>query len=129
VALTRPAPGARQELMQLGTGERPDALGRSVRLESQRSIGGERLGEMPESRETTRVDLLAQMRELGIGAGCRCEDLEQRPAALETQDDVGGDEGDLLALVADGRDRARPRLIGDGRVVAAAGGLADHLAE
>lgn len=66
------------------------------------------------------MEPLEQLGELRMRAGGSGNDRDERRGALEPQDDVGGEEPQLLMLVAGGSDLPGARLLGDrGCVVAA----------
>ncbi len=116
VALARPAARARQQLMQLGAGERPDALGRRVR-----SRGA--AGRWPRAPARTsagpRVGPSWIFASSSASSGSvRAADREDLDAAARRARDAGRRRRRTGAAARAGRwwpRRARPRLLGHGR--------------
>ena len=75
------------------------------------------------------MDLRRATRRARVGARRRREHLEQRADALEPEDDVAANSRSCSRWSLAAATACGPGCSGTGRVVAAANGLADHLAE
>jgi hypothetical protein len=106
--------------MELRAGERPHRLGGFIARQPERSVGGEGVDEITKVAVAMRMQPREQLGEFGFGSGGAGDDRDDRGGALESQDDVGGEQSQLLVLVGGGGDRARARLLEDGRRVVAA---------
>jgi hypothetical protein len=74
------------------------------------------------------VELGEELCELRLGAG-GADGRNDRSDALESDDDVGCEEPELLSLVGHARERSGSVLVGDRSWVSATDCLADELAE